>query len=76
MPTTYAGWKALPGVGDYTAAAVSSIANGEAMPSVDGNTVNVHHEQAAFARNNIELQASLQFLSGKIRGTLTAIKGE
>ena len=46
------------------------------MPSVDGNTVNVHHEQAAFARNNIELQASLQFLSGKIRGTLTAIKGE
>lgn len=46
------------------------------MPSVDGNTVNVHHEQSAFARNNIEMQASLQFLSGKIRGTLTAIKGE
>jgi len=46
------------------------------MPSVDGNTVNVQHEQAAFARNNIELQASLQFLSGRIRGTLTAIKGE
>lgn len=46
------------------------------MPSVDGNTVNVHHEQSAFARNNVELQASLQFLSSKIRGTLTAIKGE
>ena len=41
LPTTYAGWKALPGVGDYTAAAVSSIAHGEAMPSVDGNVLRV-----------------------------------
>lgn len=37
VPTTYEGWRALPGVGPYTAAAVSSIAFGEARAVVDGN---------------------------------------
>lgn len=37
FPTTYAGWLALPGVGPYTAAAVASIAHGEARAVVDGN---------------------------------------
>lgn len=37
VPTTHAGWLALPGVGPYTAAAVSSIAFGEARAVVDGN---------------------------------------
>jgi len=46
------------------------------LPSLDRNTVNVHAEQAAFARNNVEMQASLQFLTGRIRGTLSAIRGE
>ncbi len=41
FPTTFVGWIALPGVGEYTAAAVSSIANGEAAPSVDGNVLRV-----------------------------------
>ena len=37
MPTTYAGWLALPGVGPYTAAAVASLALGEARAVNDGN---------------------------------------
>ena len=37
FPTSYAGWLALPGVGPYTAAAVASIAHGEARAVVDGN---------------------------------------
>ncbi len=37
VPTTYEGWLALPGVGPYTAAAVSSIALGEARAVNDGN---------------------------------------
>ncbi len=37
FPGTYAGLRALPGVGDYTAGAVASIAFGEAVPAVDGN---------------------------------------
>ncbi|MCY1701559.1 A/G-specific adenine glycosylase [Deinococcus sp. SL84] len=37
FPTTYDGWLALPGVGPYTAAAVSSLAYGEARAVSDGN---------------------------------------
>ena len=37
FPTTYAGWLALPGVGPYTAAAIVSLAHGEARAVNDGN---------------------------------------
>ena len=37
MPGSYAGWLALPGVGPYTAAAISSLAFGEARAVNDGN---------------------------------------
>ncbi|MFB9991890.1 A/G-specific adenine glycosylase [Deinococcus oregonensis] len=37
MPSTYAGWLALPGVGPYTAAAVSSLAFNEGRAVNDGN---------------------------------------
>jgi A/G-specific adenine glycosylase len=41
FPRTLAGLRALPGVGDYTAAAVGSIAFGIAEPVLDGNVVRV-----------------------------------
>ncbi len=41
FPVTSAEWMTLPGVGEYTAAAVASIAQGEAVPSVDGNVLRV-----------------------------------
>jgi len=37
FPTTSVAWRALPGIGRYTAAAVASIAFGEAVAVVDGN---------------------------------------
>ena len=37
LPTTYAGWLDLPGIGPYTAAAIASIAHGEPVACVDGN---------------------------------------
>ncbi|CAM3705730.1 A/G-specific adenine glycosylase [Deinococcus frigens] len=37
FPSDYGGWLALPGVGPYTAAAVSSLAHGEARAVNDGN---------------------------------------
>lgn len=40
-PTTLEGWQALPGVGPYTAAAVTSIAFGQPNACVDGNVVRV-----------------------------------
>ncbi len=41
LPTGYEELKRLPGLGDYTAAAVASIAFGEAVPVVDGNVLRV-----------------------------------
>lgn len=41
LPTTYAEWLALPGVGPYTAAAISSIAQGLPHAVVDGNVIRV-----------------------------------
>ncbi|MDX1645671.1 MAG: A/G-specific adenine glycosylase [Longimicrobiales bacterium] len=37
MPTTFRGLRELPGVGEYTAGAVASIAFGRLVPAVDGN---------------------------------------
>lgn len=45
------------------------------QPSQDGNTVDTQREQAAFAENAIRYQASLEFLGGRIRGLISAIKG-
>lgn len=41
FPGTYEELLALPGVGDYTAGAVASIAFGQAVPAVDGNVLRV-----------------------------------
>ncbi len=41
FPRTLEGWRALPGVGAYTAAALSSICFGVPEPVVDGNVVRV-----------------------------------
>ncbi len=45
------------------------------QPALDGNTVETHIEQAAFAKNAVEYQATLQFLGGKSKGLMHAIKG-
>ncbi len=41
MPRDAATWKALPGIGAYTAGAIASIALGEAVPAIDGNAIRV-----------------------------------
>ncbi len=41
LPTDYASLRALPGFGDYTAAAVASFAYGLRAPAVDGNLLRV-----------------------------------
>ena len=42
FPSDYAAVRALPGVGDYTAGAICSIAFGQAVPAVDGNVLRVY----------------------------------
>ena len=45
------------------------------QPSLDGNTVEMDVEQAAFAENALQYRASLAFLDGQIRGLRYALKG-
>ncbi len=44
--------------------------------SVDGNTVDEQIENAAFARNALEHQASFQFLNSKFTGLMKALRGQ
>ncbi|WKJ89869.1 flagellar basal body rod protein FlgB [Methylomonas montana] len=44
--------------------------------SLDGNTVETHIEQAKYAENAVQYQASLQFINGKFSGLMSAIRGE
>ncbi len=45
------------------------------QPTLDGNTVSVDVEQAAFAENALQYRASLAFLDGSIRTLRYALKG-
>lgn len=45
------------------------------QPTLDGNTVALDVEQAAFAENALQYRASLAFLDGTIRSLRFAIKG-
>ena len=42
----------------------------------DGNTVDLPSQQTAFAQNAMEYQMSMHFLNRKIKGMITALKGE
>ncbi|MBC8212425.1 MAG: flagellar basal body rod protein FlgB [Gammaproteobacteria bacterium] len=44
--------------------------------SLDGNTVDMHVEQARFSENAIQYQTSLTFLNSKIAGLKLAIRGQ
>jgi flagellar basal-body rod protein FlgB len=46
------------------------------QPSMDGNSVDPHLEKAAFAENALRYQTSLMLLELKVRGLMTAIRGE
>ena len=48
----------------------------EHNPSLDGNTVEMAVEQMEFSENVVRYQTTLQFLTNKISGLMSAIKGE
>ncbi len=45
------------------------------QPSLDGNTVELSFEQAEFARNSMDFQSSLTFITASFRGLKQAIEG-
>ncbi len=48
FPATYKELLTLPGIGDYTAGAILSIAMGQTVPAVDGNVLRVVSRVAAY----------------------------
>lgn len=45
------------------------------QPSADGNTVDMDVERAQFADNALRYEASVMFVSAKLKGILSAIQG-
>ncbi|MBR6019276.1 MAG: A/G-specific adenine glycosylase [Lachnospiraceae bacterium] len=48
LPGDYASLRELPGIGDYTAGAIASIAFGQCVPAVDGNVLRVFARLTAY----------------------------
>jgi flagellar basal-body rod protein FlgB len=48
----------------------------EYMGAVDGNTVNMDVERAAFAENSLQMEALLTFINGRFRTMSSAIQGQ
>lgn len=48
----------------------------QTQPSMDGNTVDLDRERAAFADNAIRYEATLRFINGQAKTLLTAIQGQ
>ena len=46
------------------------------QPSIDGNTVDSQLEQALFARNSMNYNATFEFLNSKFKGMRGALRGE
>lgn len=74
LATTKAGHIATTGVNGSSALELKYRV--PLAPSLDGNTVDTQLEQAAFAENSVRYQATLNFLSSKFRGLMTAITGQ
>ena len=47
-----------------------------AMPSLDGNTVELSAEQIAFSENAVGYSATLSFIRGRIENLTRALRGE
>ena len=68
FPQTYEGLTALPGIGDYTAGAIASIAFGQPIPAVDGNALRLTARLTGCAENVLEPKTRQRF-----RQWLTAV---
>lgn len=69
LPASFEALCTLPGIGGYTAGAVSSIAFGLAEPAVDGNVLRVLSRLLA-SDENVSLPATKAAFSSLLRGVL------
>ncbi len=71
--TTHPGHMALPAGARGDAQLLYAAPS---QTSLDGNTVDMDRERAAFADNALRYEATLRFINGNVRTTLDAIKGQ
>ncbi len=69
VPTGYGEFRRLPGVGEYTAAAVLSIGAGLALPVVDGNVLRVVCRWRGFA-GDVRLPATRRRVRAYLEGII------
>ena len=62
--------------GAITAGSPHLLYRQSALPSLDGNTVELGREQVAFAQNALAYSATLSFVQGKVNTITRALKGE
>ena len=62
--------------GGFSAASAELLYRNPYQPSLDGNTVDAQVEKAKFAENAMQYEASLSFLTARIKGLMSAIRGE
>lgn len=72
MATPRQGHLQIAGIGTNTTTPLYRVPN---QPSLDGNTVDSQKENAAIADTTVRYQATLTFLSARIRGLRDAITG-
>lgn len=75
MPKTYEELLKLPGIGEYTAGAIASIAYGEKVPAVDGNVLRVI-SRILGSKKDILLPATKKEITEKIREIMPKQAGE
>lgn len=61
LPADYDALRSLPGIGDYTAGAIASIAFGIPAPAVDGNVLRVAARLTGDSRNVLETKVRAVF---------------
>ena len=71
FPDNYDGVRGLPGIGDYTAGAILSIAFGKPSPAVDGNVLRVITRLAA-SREDIDAPKLRKELAGALAAVYPA----
>lgn len=71
LPRTFEELRSLPGIGDYTAGAIASIAFNEPVPAVDGNVLRVWARLTDDHRDVLELKTRRAF-TGAIAAVIPA----
>ncbi len=73
FPAGYSELKKLPGIGDYTAGAIASIAFGEPVPAIDGNVKRVASRLMGI-RENVNQPAVIREIREKLIGAIPSGK--